>query len=211
MSADRPFRPPYPDYNVLDKWDSPSWNDVTRKVIAKRLNEVPQRRFFTEHEWRTLDAICSQLLPQPDRPHHPIPITPWIDEKVHLHRGEGYRYHDMPPMEEAWRKGLRGIDEESQRLFADSFADLSSEGQDKVLQAIQNGEVEGKSWDGMNVKRFFISTLLKEVVFVYYAHPAAWSEMGFGGPASPRGYVRLGLNQSDPWEAQGHTDRAPRR
>jgi hypothetical protein len=25
--------------------------------------------------------------------------------------------------------------------------------------------------------------------------------MGFGGPASPRGYVRMGLDRRDPWEA----------
>ncbi|MGH6677602.1 MAG: gluconate 2-dehydrogenase subunit 3 family protein, partial [Bradyrhizobium sp.] len=37
-----------------------------------------------------------------------------------------------------------------------------------------------------------------------YAHPAAWSEIGFGGPASPRGYVRLGANRRDEWEAAEH-------
>jgi hypothetical protein len=40
------------------------------------------------------------------------------------------------------------------------------------------------------------------VVGIYYAHPAAWSEIGFGGPASPRGYVRLGFDERDPWEAE---------
>jgi hypothetical protein len=38
-------------------------------------------------------------------------------------------------------------------------------------------------------------------VFAYYAHPTAWSEIGWGGPASPRGYVRLDFNERDPWEA----------
>ena len=36
---------------------------------------------------------------------------------------------------------------------------------------------------------------------LYYSHPTAWSEMGFGGPASPRGYVRMELDRRDPWEA----------
>jgi len=27
----------------------------------------------------------------------------------------------------------------------------------------------------------------------YYMQPTAWSEIGWGGPASPRGYVRHGL------------------
>ena len=44
--------------------------------------------------------------------------------------------------------------------------------------------------------------LLKTVAALYYAHPTAWSEIGFGGPASPRGYVRLGFNETDPWEGE---------
>ncbi|WP_369127188.1 hypothetical protein [Paenibacillus antri] len=35
----------------------------------------------------------------------------------------------------------------------------------------------------------------------YYSHPAVWSEIGYGGPAYPRGYVRTQLGQLDPWEA----------
>ena len=31
--------------------------------------------------------------------------------------------------------------------------------------------------------------------------PIAWNEIGFGGPASPRGYVRMDFNRRDPWEA----------
>ena len=34
-----------------------------------------------------------------------------------------------------------------------------------------------------------------------YSHPKAWNEIGFGGPASPRGYVRLDGDRPDPWEA----------
>ena len=36
------FRTPYPAYDVLDKWDSPSWNEQTREVVRKRLDEVPR-------------------------------------------------------------------------------------------------------------------------------------------------------------------------
>jgi hypothetical protein len=38
-------------------------------------------------------------------------------------------------------------------------------------------------------------------VTCYYGHPTAWSEIGFGGPASPRGYVRMDFDRRDPWEA----------
>jgi hypothetical protein len=202
MSGDETFRTQYPDYDVLEKWNSPSWNDVTRRVIEKRLKDVPQQQFFTEHEWNTLEAVCNRLVPQPDRPHNPVPIVPWIDEKLQQHGSDGYRYYDIPPMQVAWRKGLRGIDQESERLFGRSFMELSAGQQDGVLKAIQKGEVKGDAWEGMNVRRFFSSALLKQVVATYYAHPAAWSEIGFGGPASPRGYVRLGMDKSDSWEAK---------
>jgi hypothetical protein len=43
---------------------------------------------------------------------------------------------------------------------------------------------------------------MKDVIGNYYAHPAAWSEIGFNGPASPRGHIRLSLDSRDPWEAE---------
>ena len=30
--SERAFRNPYPDYDVLAKWDTPSWNAQTRAV-----------------------------------------------------------------------------------------------------------------------------------------------------------------------------------
>lgn len=205
MSEER-FRSPFPDYDVLAKRDTPSWNQVTRDVVDKRLHHIPPRQFFNEHEWRTLQAISDRLIPQPDRPENPVPIVPWIDQKLYQHKSEGYRYADMPPMEQAWRKGLRGIDQESERLFARPFIDLPAAQQDQVLEAVQQGWVHGEAWSGMPAQKFFNSTLLSEVVSIYYAHPEAWSEIGFGGPASPRGYVRLEPGRTDHWEAKEHRD-----
>lgn len=194
-------RSPYVDYDVLAKWDTPSWDDQTREVVRRRLTEVPERRFFNEVEWRTLEAVCDRLVPQPDRS-DPIPIVPWIDERLHQDQRDGFRYDDMPALREAWRLGLQGVRQESQRRFDADFRSLTGADQDTVLRAIQTGDVKGGVWDRLPAPRFFATILLKEVVGEYYAHPAAWSEVGFGGPASPRGYVRLGVNQRDPWEAE---------
>ena len=51
------FRTPYAGYDVLSKRDSPSWDAQTRAAIDRRLNDVPARRFFSEMEWQTLEAI----------------------------------------------------------------------------------------------------------------------------------------------------------
>lgn len=190
----------YPDYDVLAKWDTPSWDELTRDVIRRRLTEVPPRRFFTEVEWQTLCATCECLIPQPDRS-PPVPLAPWIDDKLYRGELDGFRYSDMPPLEEAWRLGLQGIDEEGRRRFQRSFVSLPLSDRNAVLRAVQAGDVQGQAWSRLPAPRFFATILLKEVVGEYYAHPAAWSEVGFGGPASPRGYVRLGPRQRDLWEA----------
>jgi Gluconate 2-dehydrogenase subunit 3 len=196
------FHNRFPTYNVLDKWDTPSWNEQTRAVVQKRLHQIPNRRFLTEAEWDVLSAICDRLMPQPDRVDSPVPLVPFIDEKLFKNQGNGYRFAGMPPMREAWRRALQAIDDEARARWGGGFRELPANQQDAVLRAIQHGDVRSAAWEGLPPRRFFRSVLLREVVTVYYAHPAAWSEIGFGGPASPRGYVRLGLDRRDSWEAE---------
>lgn len=191
----------YPGYDVLSKWDSPSFDDATRAALDKRLNAVPPRRFLTEAEWNLLEALNQRLLPQPERA-QPIPITPWIDDMLHEDRREGFRHPDMPPPREAWRRGLAAIDAEARTRHGQPFAALAAAQQDDLLHAIAGGYANQELWDGVPAQRFFVHLLLKTSAGIYYAHPAAWSEVGFGGPASPRGYVRLGFDQRDPWEAR---------
>ena len=193
-----PLLTQFREYDVLAKWGTPSWDDTTREVVRKRLKEVPERVFLTEQEWDTLTSVSDRLIPQ-DEPRH-VPIAPWIDQKLARNQGDGYRYSDMPPLRDAWRQGLAAIDDESTNRFGSPFPALDPAQQDQVLQAIQSGEVRSIVWKRLPPQRFFVHVLLKTVVGIYYNHPRAWSEVGFGGPASPRGYVRLGADQRDPWE-----------
>jgi hypothetical protein len=186
---------------VLAKWDTPSFDEATRTVLAARLNDVPPRRFLTEAEWALVEALCARLLPQPDRA-RPIPITPWIDAMLFDGRGEGFRRPDMPPMQEAWRTGLAAIDAEARQRHDRRFIDLGAPEQEALLHALADGKAAPSLWHGVDACRFFTHLLLKSIVGIYYAHPDAWSEIGFGGPASPRGYVRLGLDTRDAWEAK---------
>lgn len=196
----------YPGYDVLAKWRSPSFDDATRDVLRGRLERVPQRSFLSEEEWRLLDAVVARLIPQPDRA-EPIPITPWIDSMLAANQGDGYRREGVPVLREAWRQGLAGLMAEAQAEHAKGFDALSVEEQDALLTRIQRGESSNPGWDGLPAGHFFTDMLLRTVVGIYYAHPDAWSEIGFGGPASPRGYVRLGFGGLDPWEAVEARDR----
>jgi hypothetical protein len=195
------FRTPYLTYDVLDKWDSPSWNDQTREAVRKRMEEPPPRRFLTKEQWSLLEAVVARLLPQPER-EELVPIVPWIDDMLHHNRGPGYRYADMPPMREAWQRGLDAIAAEARNRHGHSFEELSPRDQDALLSDVQHNRVESRYWDDLPAGGFFLHLLLKQTVGFYYAHQAAWSEIGFGGPASPRGYARLGLDERDSWEAK---------
>lgn len=125
---------------------------------------------------------------------------------MHKDEKDGYRYEKLPSMQEAWRRGLRGIDEESRSRYGASFSQLTPDLQDSILRSVQKGEVTNDIWRDLPAKLFFKYRVLHDIVSAYYSHPAAWNEIGFGGPASPRGYVRLGFNRRDPWEAEEVSD-----
>lgn len=202
------FRFRYPSYDVLDKWQSPDWDDQTREVIRQRLENVPAVRFFTELEVRTLTAVVERILPQTDRSDiEKVPIVPWIDEKLYEDRRNGYRYEELPPQREAWRWGLAGIDQASSALFAGrALYDLDVKSQDAVLTHVERGTAPGDAWRVVPAQRFFNSILVITIVQTYYAHPLAWNEIGYNGPSSLRGHVRKWEGGVDPWEAQEGDD-----
>jgi len=192
----------YPGYDVLNKRNSPSWNDQTRKVIDKRLAIDPERhRFFADDEWSALRAICDRIVPQRIVKPHRVPLAAMVDEKMYENGGDGYRHAELPPMREAWRRGLKAIDAEARALHGMHFHELDPLQQDAILTAVQKGEVRDRSWRDIPPKRLFTTRILHDIVGAYYAHPRSWNEIGFGGPASPRGYVRMNFNRRDPWEA----------
>ena len=190
----------YPEYDVLAKWSGPSWNDKTREVITRRLSIAPQPGFFTPDEYETVVAIASRIVPQPsDRP--PVPIAALVDRKLHDGIMDGFRVPDMPRDGEAWRLGLKALNAEAAAAYGKRFAQLPEALQGKLLRAAQCGELKAAEWGGLHCDAFFRHRMGRDIVLAYYAHPTAWSEIGWGGPASPRGYVRLDIDERDPWEA----------
>jgi hypothetical protein len=190
----------YPNYDVLAKRHTPSWNEKTRRVIDQRLALPREPRFLSTEAFQTLDAICARIVPQPaTRP--PIPVAPLIDQKLLEDKRDGYRDYRLPPLREAWLRGLHALDVEARTMRGGAFHTLSPVEQDALLRAAQDGTLSSPAWQGMASKLFFAKHLLLDIVKAYYSHPTAWSEIGFGGPASPRGYVRMDFDRRDPWEA----------
>ena len=196
------MKPLYPGYDVLSKRHSASWNDKTREVVDARLAMDPEAHaFLNDDEWRTLKALCARIAPQPPDRRPPAPVAALVDEKLAKNAGDGYRRAEMPPLREAWRTGLAALNEEAKRRHGVDFADLFGKEQDELLTRVQSGDVQSPAWASLPAKLFFKTRVAADIVNAYYSFPCAWSEIGFGGPASPRGYVRMNYDRRDPWEA----------
>ena len=189
----------YPGYEVLSKHDTPSWNDKTREVIDARLAVAVSPVFLSAAEWRTLEALCERVLPQPEARSR-IPLAAYVDRQLASGKLKGYRFANMPQPPQAWKRGLAALDEVAMREQGRPFAHLTRADQDALLQQMAGGTLEAAALEGMPSDTFWTSHVIHDVAGAYYAHPMAWNEIGWGGPASPRGYVRLGLNRRDAWE-----------
>ncbi len=181
------------------------WDAATRKKVLARVHEVPPIRFFTAQEARLLDAVVCHIMPQDDRfPARRIPIVPRIDERLHRGRIPGYRFAKMPPDGEAYRLGLTAIEQMAQTSYQRTFLELSWREQDELLKSLHDAEpMDGAAdiWERMPVHRYW-ALLVQDCVEQYYAHPWAWDEIGFGGPAYPRAYMRLERGEPEPWEVE---------
>lgn len=201
----------YPGFHTLDQQNF--WDEATRKTVLARVCDVPPIRFFSPTEARLMQTVCDRILPQDDRDEgHKIPLVNSIDDRLYHRRINGYQFTDMPPDHEAYQLGLQAIDAVAQCLYQRPFVECGPRAQDHVLQTLHDGQPPAgdEIWQRMSVNHFWM-LLVQDVVEAYYAHPYAWDEIGFGGPAYPRGYMRLENGKPEPWEVdeQRYTWQAP--
>jgi hypothetical protein len=190
----------YPGFSTLSQ--KRYWDAATRHLVEERVSRTKPIRFFTPEEARTMEAVVDRILPQEDRTdERRIPILPGIDDRLYENRLDGYQFEDMPADQESYRIGVRALEEMAQKLHARSFHELTLRQQEEILKSIHDGKPQAAQelWKQMNVDRFW-TLLVTDVVAVYYAHPWAWDEVGYGGPAYPRGYMRLEEGEPEPWE-----------
>jgi hypothetical protein len=200
----------YPDYDVLEQ--AGHWDAVTREAVLKRVNDVPPMRFFTAREAATLSAMCDRLTAQDAEPK--IPLIRYIDEKYFEGKLDGFQFYDMPDDRDTWRLVARGLDEEAQaRAGVESFAAAPAHLQHEIMCDFADARLHSAAWQGLNVSRAF-GVVVRATLDAFYSHPWAWNEIGFGGPAFPRGYTRFGsphlqAAEREPWEGQEAYDEDP--
>jgi hypothetical protein len=182
----------YPDFDVLAEVDH--WDEVTRRVVLDRVERVPPIRFFDEAEAATLGAFCDTVLAQDSEPR--VPVLAMVDEKLHRHQLDGFRHADMPSDEQTWRRVAQILDAAAGARGAASFAAAGQDLRAEIVAAFADGSLEAdlpvaKAW----------KVVTRAILAAFYSHPWAWNEIGFGGPAYPRGYARLGGGQREHWES----------
>jgi hypothetical protein len=165
----------YPEHDVLAS--AGHWDEVTRDLVLARASGAPALRHFSAEEAQVLRAFLDVALAQDAEPR--IPVLEMIDAKLARGEGDGYRHAGMPEDGETWRRFAA-------HLRADGFLDGDREAYVGRLHA---GEL---AWDDLDASKAW-GVVMRHALSAFYSHPWAWNEIGFGGPAYPRGYMRMGV------------------
>jgi hypothetical protein len=185
----------FPGFDVLDQVGH--WDQVTADLITARIGPQPGPEFFTDGEQATAAALLNQLTGQCDEPLE-ISLADMVDARLAAGETDGWRYADMPEDGQAWRDTLGYLDKDAHDRCGRSFADASEPDQQALIQAVQDGDDDGR-WHGLPAARVW-SLWTRYACTALYAHPRAWSEIGFPGPAYPRGYKNAGVGKREPFE-----------
>jgi hypothetical protein len=191
----------YPSFNVLN--EEKHWDPHTREIVDQRL-ETPSFypfQFFTQQEANTLFALCSLLL---DDQRYPVIafVVHHFDATLKASVGESQRKVGVPKQSVLIRDGLILLDQACIRLYGSPLDGLKEETQEEVVSQLMKGSFLLQSDQKSVPVNDFMQKIHSEAIASYYSHPSIWSEIGYAGPAYPRGYVRSELGLTDPWEAK---------
>jgi hypothetical protein len=189
-SAERRF----PGYDVVARSDK--WDATTTAVVLGRLEAPGPAKFFDAAEEAIVRALLDRLLAQDEEPR--VPVFEQIDGRLAGREGDGYHYDDLPQDPEAWRLSVAALDAEARSTVRLGFADLDRQAQRDIIERVRLCD---GTWQDLPAQHVF-SLWMRYACGAYYAHPWAWNEIGFGGPAYPTGYKHLALDGRENWEVQ---------
>jgi hypothetical protein len=192
-------------FDVLDSVDA--WDDVTAGAVLARLALPGDLAFFTPHEVGVAAPLLDLLLAQDGEPR--IPVLALIDQRLAVGETDGWHYDDLPEDAQAWRDTLAALDRDAEEHHhGRGFAGLVSSEQAALVQAVQDLSGDGKHWHDWPAKQVW-SLWTRFACTAFYSHPWAWNEIGFPGPAYPRGYLNAGVGGRERWEVRDQVDRDP--
>jgi hypothetical protein len=210
------FRPPtqqavtpqgrgrFPGFDVLDQ--SGVWDDVTAGVVLARLAPPNDLGFFTQDERAIAEPLLDLLLAQDTEPR--VPVLALIDTRLAIGETDGWHYDDLPEDGQAWRSTLVLLDRDAQDRHGSPFALLRPAEQAALIQAVQDLAHRTQPWHDYPAAQVW-SLWTRYACTAFYSHPWAWNEIGYPGPAYPRGYLNPGVNARERWETPDRVDLDP--
>ncbi|XAS77083.1 gluconate 2-dehydrogenase subunit 3 family protein [Dermatophilaceae bacterium Sec6.4] len=194
----------FPGFDVMDEVDR--WDDVTAGVVLSRLQPFTDLSFFTAAEDAIISPLCDLLLEQDAEPR--IPVVALIDARLAAGETDGWHYDDMPPDPQAWQQTLAALDQDAQDAYGKGFGALGAGQQAALIHNISRTSSSEGTWHGWEASRVW-GLWTRYACSAFYSHPWSWNEIGFGGPAYPRGYKNVGLDARERWEVADHDDSDP--
>lgn len=189
----------YPSFNVINEKDA--WDDHTQLIVDSRFSASLNYSFLSQQEGAMLSDICS-LLMNDDSSEVIQFVVGHIDQTLHSSPGESQRKAGVPAGKELVHHGLQSLEKSALHDHGTFFLSLDKQEQKQLLHRISEATAEpAADWSHVPQQPFF-QKLLSLTIEAYSSHPKVWSEIGYAGPAYPRGYVRTQLGQLDPWEAK---------
>jgi hypothetical protein len=185
----------FPGFDVIAQ--SRHWDRVTAGVVLERLSPITQLAFFTEAEASVARPLLNLLTGQDGEPR--IPVLELVDTRLARGETDGWHYDDLPEDTDAWRQTLAWLEQDAGAGFGRDFARLVTDERAALVQAVQDRAHDAKPWHDYPATRVW-SLWTRYACTAFYSHPWAWTEIGFGGPAYPRGYLNLGIDRREHWE-----------
>jgi hypothetical protein len=184
----------FPGLDVLGQ--ARHWDQVTADAVLARTGPPAAVKFFTEPEESCARALLNLLTGQ-DEP--TVPVMEMVDSRLAAGETDGWRYADMPEDGQAWRDTLAYLDGDAAERCGTPFADAPQADQKALVQAVQ--DLKSAAWHGLPAAQVW-SLWTRYACTAFYAHPLAWAEIGFPGPAYPRGYKNAGVGKLEPFEVR---------
>lgn len=193
----------YPGYDVLK--EQQHWDEHTREIVLHRQElereSAREYKFLHEHEVQMVLVLAQHIVYESSREILNYCVQ-HLDNALSSPTGEDQREVGVPEQKTLVRQGLAAMDELAQKQFGVTFLELGATEQLTLLTDLATGKAMAvDSRPGLPQKQLF-KKLATLIVSAYYSHPTVWSEIGYGGPAYPRGYVRVEKGLTDPWEAK---------
>ena len=185
----------FPGFDVMTQVGH--WDPVTAGVVTARLRSPEALKFFTESQGACEAALVNLLMGQQDQP--TVPVVEMIDARLSAGETDGWRYADMPEDAQAWQDTLGYLDDDALHRCGAVFADAAQADQVALVQAVQ--DLKAEEWHGLPAAQVW-SLWTRYACTAFYSHPSAWNEIGFPGPAYPRGYKNAGVGKREPYEVR---------